>query len=337
MLKQIKLTLFVSFLLLTINSCSKKRTIPDVSHIKVNISIQRFEQDIFQSDFEKIEDSIKNFKTKYGEFFEIFNHKIVQLGSTENPAYPALLKGFITDYTMNQLYKKVTKDFPHIDTLENQLAAIFTFYKYYFPNKPVPRIITFISGFNQSMVTTDTIIGIGLDKYLGSKCEYYKRLGIPAYARVNMYKEKIPTDCAKAWALTQFTMSDSSFNLLSNMIYQGKIIYFTQMMVPDANDTILTGLSKHNIEWCEKNENQMWTYLIEKKLLFTSDYLTINKFIQDGPFTKDFGQSSPGRAAVWIGWQIIQSYMDKYPEVSLKELMEDNDFQTILNKAKYKP
>jgi hypothetical protein len=330
MLQKIKIFVSVIILSIILISCSEKRKSPDISSIKVVISFQRFEQDLFQSDFEKLGDSIPSFKRKYGEFLEIFNHKIVNLGSSNNPAYPDMLKGFITDYTMSQVYESVNKEFANTDSLKEQLNIMFTYYKYYFPNKPIPSIITFISGFNQTIVTTDTLLGIGLDKYLGPNNDYYKRLGLPGFARSNMFKEKITTDCARGWAMTQFPMSDSSENLLSNIIYQGKIIYFTQMLVPEANDTLLTGLSQKNIEWCEKNEAKMWLHLIEKKLLFKSDYLTINKFILDGPFTKDFGQSSPGKAVTWLG-------MDNNPNISLNDLMQENDFQTILNKAKYRP
>jgi hypothetical protein len=329
--------LFILISITFITSCKEQRKSPDVSNININLSFYRFENDLFQSDFEKLNDSIPSFTRKYGEFLEVFNHKIVQLGSTDNPAYPDLLKGFITDYMMNQIYKSVSTEFPNTNDLEEQLTIIFKHYKYYFPNKSIPTVITYISGFNQSIVTTDTLLGIGLDKYLGSKNDYYKRLGLPTFARANMFKEKIPTDCARAWAMTEFPMSDSSENLLSNIIYQGKIVYFTQMLSPKSNDTLLTGLSAKSIEWCKANESKMWTYLIENKMLFKSDYLTINKFIQDAPFTKDFGQNSPGRAVVWLGWQIVTNFMDKNPHFGLNELMAENDYQTILNKAKYRP
>ena len=237
-MQQIKILLSVILLVLFIGSCTEKRKPTEIGNVNANISFYRFEQDLFQTDFEKLQDSIPSFKRKYGEFLEIFNHKIVQLGSTSNPAYPDFLKSFVTDYTMSQLYKLVNMEYENTDTLKKQLNSIFSYYKYYFPSNRVPVIITFISGFNQSIVTTDTLLGIGLDKYLGSNCDYYKRLALPSFARANMFKAKIPTDCARAWAMTQFPMIDSSVNLLSNMIYQGKIIYFTQMLIPDANDTL---------------------------------------------------------------------------------------------------
>jgi hypothetical protein len=81
----------------------------------------------------------------------------------------------------------------------------------------------------------------------------------------------------------------------------------------------------------------MWTYLVEHDLLFTSDQFTIRKFTGEAPFTSYYTNESPGRAAVWLGFRIVESYMMKNPAVKLSELMNDADFQGILEKAKYSP
>lgn len=256
---------------------------------------------------------------------------------TKNPSYPGLLKAFITDYNMNQVYKAVNKTFNNIDTLKLKITDAFRYFKYYFPNLPLPIVITYISGFNQSIVTTDTILGIALDKFLGSDCAFYDRLGINNYMKYNMYKERIPVDCAKAWVLTQFPMSDSANNLLANMIYLGKVMYVTKMLMPFEPDSIITGMSLHHLEWCTKNEEKMWAYLVENKILFKTDYLTIDKFVNEGPYTKDFGRNSPARAAVWLSFQIINEFMKHCPNLNLQELMKDNDYLKILRLSKYKP
>ena len=87
----------------------------------------------------------------------------------------------------------------------------------------------------------------------------------------------------------------------------------------------------------ERNEKKMWSYLIENKLLFSTDFFTINKFINDGPFTKDFSNESPARAANWIGLQIVNSYRKNNSDVNLEELMKNNNVQEILTLSKYSP
>jgi len=334
--KNVFWSLFIVFAF-SVGACKHPNNQPDVSKSNIKLKVLRFENDLFQSDFEKIKDSIPFFQKKYGEFFDIFNYKIIQIGNAKNPAYSGLLKGFITDYNMNKVYNSVNTDFKNFDTITNQLTDLFKHVKYYFPKLPMPTVITYVSGFNQSVITTDTILGIGLDKYLGKSCSYYKRLGLPLFTIANMYKEKIPTDCARAWAMTQFEMADSAKNLLAHIIYQGKIAYFTKAMIPNAPDSVVIGLSSSQIEWCKKNESQIWTYLVENKTLFTSDYMTINKFIGEGPFTKDFGQYSSPKAVVWVGWQIINNYMENNQKGSLSDLMVEKNYQNILRLSKYKP
>jgi hypothetical protein len=38
-----------------------------------------------------------------------------------------------------------------------------------------------------------------------------------------------------------------------------------------------------------------------------------------------------------VGWQIIRSYMENNPEVSLQELMKMTDVNLIFSKSGYKP
>ena len=331
--------LFPAFfaLLFLFTTCNEKRKKSDISNIKIQIKFLRFDQDIFQSDFEKIEDSVYHFHQRYGEFLDIFNFKIIKIGDYKNPAYADLLRGFITDYNMNKVYKVTGKEFEDFRPIQIKINEAFRYFKYYFPKMPIPMVVTYISGFNQSIVTSDTILGIGLDKYLGAKCEFYTQLGLTNYVRYNMHKNKIPTDCARAWAMTQFPMSDSMSNLLSNIIYQGKLVYFTKALLPDEPDSLIFGMSSKHLDWCNKYEDKMWTYLVENKMLYKTDYLTISKFINDGPFTKEFGKNSPGKAVVWIGWKIVNRYMERQANVDLKSFMIENDFQKILRLSKYKP
>ena len=48
-------------------------------------------------------------------------------------------------------------------------------------------------------------------------------------------------------------------------------------------------------------------------------------------------QESPSRIAYYIGYKIINSFMQNNREVTLDELMNYTDYNSILNKSKYKP
>ncbi|HNW57071.1 MAG TPA: hypothetical protein PKM69_04815, partial [Bacteroidales bacterium] len=85
------------------------------------------------------------------------------------------------------------------------------------------------------------------------------------------------------------------------------------------------------------NESQMWQYLIENDLLFKTDQFMIRKLTGEAPFTSYFTNESPGKAAVWIGFRIVESYMMKNPGITLEDLMKNTDVSGILEKAKYSP
>jgi hypothetical protein len=91
------------------------------------------------------------------------------------------------------------------------------------------------------------------------------------------------------------------------------------------------------MQFCINNERQMWLYLVGRDLLFSSDQMTIRKLIGEAPFTSFFTNESPGQAAVWLGFRIVESYMNNNREVTLDELMSDKDIQAILGKARYNP
>jgi hypothetical protein len=91
------------------------------------------------------------------------------------------------------------------------------------------------------------------------------------------------------------------------------------------------------MNFCRNNEGRMWEYLIEHKLLFETNRTIIRKFTGSGPFTKDFTSESPARAAVWLGWRIVEAYSRNNPELVLKDIMEEQDYQKILTLSKYNP
>lgn len=324
--------------LLLLWSCGPKNPYDkDIDVEGVNVEIKRLEKDLFSTDPDSVHNIIPTFSEKYGKFFELYNTNVINIGSSGNRSYPRNLKGFLTDYNMNQVYDKIKETFPDLKDTEDRIREGFRHYKHYFPDKKVPAVYSYMGGFNQSIVVADSVLAIGLDKYLGRDCEFYDKLGWSDYRQKNMHKEKIPSDCMRAWGQSEWPFNDSTDNLLSNMLYRGKIMYFTKSMLPAEHDTLVTGFTGSELKWCRENEEQIWNYLIDHKLLYSSDYMTINKMVNPAPFTSGFPKASPGQAVNWLGWKIIEDYMDEESSVTLKALMEDQDYQRMLNRSKYKP
>ncbi|PLX08815.1 MAG: hypothetical protein C0596_05835 [Marinilabiliales bacterium] len=306
----------------------------DVSDIELEVKIERFDRDIKQinNSFEEVE----NIYDKYGYFFEVYNYDIIGIGGIDNSSYLVYLNTFLNDYAVVEASTQVDQKYSDCSDLNNELTEGFKHLIYYYPDVNVPRIVSFVAGFNQSVVITEGFIGVGLDKYLGEDCELYDMLGIPEYAKREMTESQIPIDVMTAWAQDKYPMNASEENLLNFMIYNGKILYFLDAMYPDFDEARKNKFTEEQLAFCYHFERDIWTSLVENKLLFVTDYLTIKKFVENAPYTNQFGQDSPPRVANWIGLQIVRAYMDNN-NVSVPELMEENDYQKILNLSEYNP
>ena len=325
---------FLILLLVFSFSCNLEPEKPDVSNIKLDVKIQRFEQELFAL---KKDPNLDQLRKKYAEVLPLYSNKVIGLGDSNDSNYMEYLNQFLNDSTMTLVADKVAQNFPSLEKEEQELESAFKYLKYYFPKKTIPNCYSQISGFNQSIVVAQNLIGISLDKYLGKDCEFYSYLGTPMYARDNMIPERIAQDVILAYALTEYPFKPLKDDLISNMIYQGKIRYFVQTMMPDKSEADVMKYSQEELDWCEENDELMWGYIIEQKHLFTSEYRTVIKYINDGPFTPGMPQESPSRTGIWIGWQIVKKYMEKYPKHTIAQLMGEEDYAMLLRESSYQP
>jgi gliding motility-associated lipoprotein GldB len=330
--------LFIVFLLSGFAGCKKNRLKVDISELKENVEVVRFDNELFSLTRNDTTNAIVELSNRYPEFFNLFTYKVIQIGGIGDEYFMDAMKLFLADTMIFNVKTLVEEEFSDFDKIGKQLNSAFKYYKYHFPKKEVPTIYTYVSGFNQSVVTAENIIGIGLDKYLGRDCKYYKLLSsTPMYKILNMYKEKIPADVAYAWGVTEFEHTNTATTVLDNMIHKGKLLYFVDALLPEMHDSVKIGYTALQLDWCKKNEAQMWSQLIEQKMLYSNNRMDIVRYTNDGPRTSGFPLESPGRAGVWIGWQIVREYMDKFPETTLPDLMKNTDYQQILNDSKYFP
>jgi len=300
------------------------------------ISISRLEQSLFTIPIDSIPASVPRLDQQYGELLDLYSNMIIRIGSPMDPQYTYELTRFLTDSYMIQAYRRVMEVFPDLKDIEVGLGRAFFNYRNEFPDKAVPSVYTLTSGFNHMMITADTILAISLDMYLGKNEDMYLRLDLPAYQRQGMDRKYLIVDCMKAWINTEFPFDDYNDNVLANILYEGKVIYALRRLLPATPDSLLFGFTPDQMRWCRNNTAQMWTFMVENRMLYSSDYLTIHKLIGPAPFTSLFTRESPGRSVIWLGYRIIASYM-KNNKVSLQELLEDDDYQKILSRAKFKP
>jgi len=323
---------------ITFISCRQSNR-PDVSHIQVNIKIERFDNELFTGKNKNIIDIDKQLNTKYGVFYDDFIHRILdsKYSNTES------LANLYHDQAYTDLSKEVDSVFPHLKAQEEGLNETFKYIKYYYPKAKVPKFISFASGFAYQMPVGDNYLGIGLDMFLGKDSKFYRAIvqSVPLYLSRRFTPEYIVPRVAETYAHEElFAEPDEDRTLLSKMIFQGKVLYFLDQVLPEnVADSIKVGYTQQQLDWAQNFEGDIWAYFLENNYLYETDYQKIQVFLSEGPFTPGLGENrdSAPKLGVWTGWQIVRKYMKDHPDVTLQQLMTDNDAQKILNQSKYKP
>ncbi|SHF67419.1 gliding motility-associated lipoprotein GldB [Mariniphaga anaerophila] len=326
------------FLAVALISCNRNPLKVDISGIENEVEIVRFDQQLFELPMQDTLAELTELRNLHPDFFDLFTWRVIGLGGLTEEHFSEGMGEFLTDTMIVNVKALADKKFSDFEPTKKALVKAFKYYQFHFPEKELPSIFTMISGFNQSVVTAENIIGISLDKYLGQDCSYYKQLSnVPLYKIKNMHPQKLVSDVAYAWGLTEFNENGTATTILDHIVYQGKLMYFTDALLPEMHDSLKIGYNAEQLQWCKNNEAQMWNFLIEKKMLYSNKRMDILRFINDGPYTTGFPIESPGRSGVWIGWQIVRQYMKKHKEITLPELMKNTNYQQILNDSGYYP
>lgn len=291
-----------------------------VAEIPLEISIERFDQLFYNTPEEQLGDLKKTYPY-------LFPEQVADTFWIEKKK----------DTLFQELYEEVEKKYGDLGTLPNELESFFKHVKYYYPNENPKKVITLISEVDVTAkaIYADSLSFISLDTYLGEDHHFYK--GFPEYLRGAFNESQILPDLAESFLLTKLKQpKDRSF--LSQMIYQGKMLYAKEQLLPNAKEGALISYTSEQIDWCFANESEMWRYFIENKLLFDTDPKLQVRFLQPSPFSKfylEIDAASPGRTGSWLGWQIVRSYM-KNNNVTLQELF-NVEAKELFEKSRYKP
>jgi gliding motility-associated lipoprotein GldB len=323
----------------TFFSC-KQGNKPDVGDIKLNIKIQRFDRDLFSGREKPISQTDLLLQKKYPAFYDDYVHRMVGDVSYSNEE---ILSTLYKDQAYTDLNQDADSVFKDMTPIEKDLTQTFKYIKYYYPQIRVPEFIAFISGFAVQTPIGDGYMGIGLDMFLGNKSKFYRAIvkSVPLYLSRRFTPEYVVPRLTETYAREElFHSRDENRSLLSKMVENGKILYFMDQVLDDqVADTVKIGYTDKQLAWCQTYEGDIWAYFVENNLLFETDFQKIQQYVSEAPFTPGIGEKneSAPKLGIWIGWQMVRKYMKENPDITLQQLMAEQDAQKILNGAKYKP
>lgn len=328
-------------LLMGFTACTSRKKAPDVSHIPVAVSIARFDQDLIRVDTNHVAEGLQALHARYPVFLPAYVEHIMEFGPYNDSTrqIPLQTRMLLGNKDFRYLQDAVQQKFTNLSPLEKELAQSFRYMKYYFPAFKVPQVVTFISAIgNYGAVTIDTLLGIGLDMYMGNDFPVYANLpDYPAYMVRRFAPEYITTNAIQALVQQRYPMPAPGTKLVDQIIAAGKQQYLLEQVLPETPDTIRMGYTKSQLDFCEENERMIWQYFIQNELLYKTDWQEAMHFMGDGPSTQGMPEGSPGRIGYFVGLQIVKKYMEKHPEITLQQLMDNKELTGIFNEAKYRP
>jgi hypothetical protein len=325
-------TFTIILLVLAVYGCGRKDSLDvDVSGIKCSpVKIRRYDLDLFALSVPDLGNSVKTLQGRYRLF----------LGdSLDDQRKLSALREYLIDPRNQDFYKAVKSRYTDLSKIENGLTGAFKHAIYYLPSFRVPGVYAYISGgdYEFPVQSADSVLLIGLDNYLGKNYAPYLADGVSLYNLERMDEDHVVIDCVRLLANSAFPVISGGNSLLDQMVEDGKRLYILDALLPGTPDRLKIGYTQAQFDWITKNEGHVWAAIIENRMLYSNDGRVIRVFTSDGPFTSEFTKDSPPLLGNWIGWQIVRKYMERNSEVSMAQLIRENDSQKILALSKFKP
>ena len=313
---------FVGLLLLTLlASCAKDG----------DVTIVRLDQQLFAN---PSPDSVRAFLDR--------NPVIAQLyfnanGAGSDTTLVRELTNRVVNPALNELNQQVQDEFGDMTDLRTQLAQAFTNIKKDFPDFRTPKVVTAVTGFlGPDLLVTDSLIVIGLDYFAGPTAKY-RPTGpeYPGYILRRYQKDHIVPAIVFALSDKYNATNRTDQTLLADMVYYGKGYVFTKTMLPTVADSVVIGYTDKQLTETFNAQDIVWAHFIDNQLLYKSDPITKQRYLNERPFTAEIGPAAPGGISRWIGWRIVSSYYDK-KSISIAELMRTADARQIFEQSGYK-
>ena len=340
-----RLLFFALLLALAVQSCqcNKSNDIPNVSHIPAEVKIRRFEKDLFALDTMQMAEGLKQLEASYPEFSAVFFGQI--MGSKDSTVAPegheAYVKGFISNPGVRKLYDTTLVVFPDLTFLEKDLEKAFRYLEYYFPETQSPDLTTFISEYTvASFIYGENSLAVGLDFFLGADYPYGQYLpGNPNFSQYLTRTNNKDHLTAKVIMplVADLCGPSPGDRLLDHMVHNGKLLYVLDHLLPFVSDTVIMEYTPAQLGWCKDNELDIWAQFLREDLLYSSNWQDIRKLVEYSPSSPGMPPESPGRTANWMGWQIVKAYMKRNPDITLRQLIDLEDAQVLLDQSKYRP
>lgn len=297
------------------------------------VEIQRYDKVMF--DFVSLNSysALQRLNTEFSLQTSMLIEDVLGIGSVQDPSIDRRLRAFYQDSTLQKLYSEVLRQYTDLEPEEKLLTKVFQALKQEDSSFVVPCIYTQVCALNESIVINDSVVGVGLDKYLGADfplyCDYYY-----AYQRRTMERDQIVPDIL-FYYLGDFYASPANRSLLQRMIFAGKIHWVIAHLTGKTlyEEMNFTGERR---AWCISHEKRVWKWMKDNGMLESTDWVRIMEFMEPREYTIFFGPESADQLGLWLGGQIVDSYMKHNKDKQWQDLLHISS-DTIYQYSGYNP
>tara|TARA_B100000497_G_C7696631_1_gene426183 strand:- start:15094 stop:16110 length:1017 start_codon:yes stop_codon:yes gene_type:complete len=247
---------------------------------------------------------------------------------------------YLLDPEVQALYQDARKFRMPINNFESKINYGISQYNYRFRDHAKKfDIYTYISrNENFWVLKGPDIYFLPWDRYLGRDHPLYARES--NYQRSRHDSDQIIIELFRALSEEHISKSENNSSLLTAMINSGKKILFVQTILGEDEAYQAMNISLDKYDFLENNEKNLWTIILNQRWLFNKSFELKRKLIEPSPFSP-FGtpidHEIPGQVGVWFGWRILQSFWLANPELTLSQILDNENVNLILQKSGYRP
>ena len=160
---------------------------------------------------------------------------VLHLGNVCDADINSRLYSFFQDSVLQTLIADVGDRYANIDDITVRLEEAFSRLCKKLPGLTVPKVYTQIGSFDQSVIVCDSLLGISLDKYMGSDYPFYQKHYSDRQRRM-MVRSMIVPDCLGFYLLSRYPVPLSEeINQTIRRQHMGRI----QWVVNHVVDTVV--------------------------------------------------------------------------------------------------
>ncbi len=323
--------IFILLSIIVFSACHSDEQEGDFSFEKIKIA--RYDRLQYESSVQNNFFALQRMRTEFAQETRLLIEDVLELGAVDAPDIYERLCGYYADSVLVHLMDDAEQKFKDMSRWEKELTKGFKVLKKEIPELPIPKVYAQISALNQSVVVGDSVLGISLDKYMGSEYPLYKRFYYVNQRR-SMSPEYIVSDCFTFYLLGQYPFSweEGHRALIDILLYRGKIAWAVEAILGgDVSGEISLGYTEEEVEWCEEHEKQLWQEIRENHYAETTDPMVIRSYVSSNvkPLFED--DKVPPSLGIWLGMKAVDRFMKEHPEISLKNLLEHVDDKLIKN------